>query len=506
MADTVNPNAHREPRKWPWVVTLMLSTVLSVLAVATSPALTERPESNVLLPPYEEPPIASIIPDDEVIAVTLPVPMVRVQNQPPPTRAYQLNTALAQDYHDGAIDEAWTRRWRSFGQRTEVAVVVEVMKTGDLQPPTAKCTVEEEFEVLGAEIAGIGQRVADVVSGCALVVQGRSHVVVAVTVPTSTEGTLQPALIGIVGHIQPLLPDLADNPSDEFFSRQRIQTLRLELVAVIAVLTIVVLVPLLRDRSMWRRLLTRWAPGQLNPLHVDVEPQRRSRSLQAWATGAARLALFLGALRMTAMTPLLSSPLVTIGVLTLAYVLGLIGQRWLTHPPAARRRMLRGAALVPALSGLALTIVMLGLALAAWVAGSALLGLGSGTGDLATWEVLGAGTFSIVIAVILLIWSGFPMQLGRRFAMAAMRNRRRGEGQPVLMLRTFGDDRVKLRVRRQDRAGFVDSLIMKRRERFEELAALMLSSYGPPIAVGQPGQLLTLKKFIKIPSKLLILN
>ena len=174
----------------------------------------------------------------------------------------------------------------------------------------------------------------------------------------------------------------------------------------------------------------------------------------------------------------------------LAYVGGLWLQHALTPRNGARRRsLIRGAAIPAALGALGSFALLAAAALLWGLCGTEIV-WGSGTGELATWELVGTASVTMITALVVVSLIRVPTTVGRRWAMSAMKNQPRGEGRPVLMLRTFGDDTVKLRVRRPDRAGFLDSLLMKRRERFEELVALMLSSYGPPIAVGQPGQVL----------------
>ncbi|TQS43442.1 hypothetical protein [Cryptosporangium phraense] len=55
-------------------------------------------------------------------------------------------------------------------------------------------------------------------------------------------------------------------------------------------------------------------------------------------------------------------------------------------------------------------------------------------------------------------------------------------------MRSFADDKRRLRARRLDRASVVDRLCLRRFERFEEVLAAALSTIGPVIALGQPGE------------------
>ena len=54
---------------------------------------------------------------------------------------------------------------------------------------------------------------------------------------------------------------------------------------------------------------------------------------------------------------------------------------------------------------------------------------------------------------------------------------------PVLLLRSFTDDRVRMRARLLDRANLIDQLALRRWESFEEVEAAALSRYGPVFAV-----------------------
>ena len=98
-----------------------------------------------------------------------------------------------------------------------------------------------------------------------------------------------------------------------------------------------------------------------------------------------------------------------------------------------------------------------------------------------------AGALLILVAVL-------PFTLARRLGMRALRNqasRQRTadeERHPVLMLRSFADDRRMLRARRFDRASIVERLAMRRFERFDEVAASALAVYGPVLAVSPPGE------------------
>ncbi len=475
-----------------WSLLLFLAVALSFVAVLSNPAFTPVPETNILFPPFEEPEIAEALPGDDLVAELVGVDLVRVRNRPPDNRLYQLNTPLAQDAREALIDQGWERRWRGFDLLTEVVVIVEATRTQSLNPPTIKdsCSPEELFDVAGAEISGVNVSGGGMVSVCAYIERGKVRSAIAVTGPEDTEVRLKSALEGMVAYIEPRLPDLPDDTNQLLFQRQSIHTLRVELLTTAAFVVVVGFSSIVSDRNVWRRLFTRRKTGTLNPLHQDVEQQRRDWYLKDWTILAFRMALFLGALRLAAKPPL-SSNYATMATLAVAYILGWVLQYWMARRDGTPRRpLLTGWAVVPALIGLVVTVLLLVTTALLWISGVGFLVLGSGSGGLATWEITGLGTSLVLAALVLLLVSGQPLRIGRRWAMRAMQDRPRGAGRPVLMLRSFGDDQLTLRVRRRDRAGFFDSLVMKRWERFEELTALMLSRFGPPVATGEPGQVL----------------
>src|SRR4029077_18038660 len=64
---------------------------------------------------------------------------------------------------------------------------------------------------------------------------------------------------------------------------------------------------------------------------------------------------------------------------------------------------------------------------------------------------------------------------------------RRAPGPPVLSLRSFPDDRLRLRTATLGRPSLVERFTPRRFDRFEEVLIRHLSRYGPVSAVTPPG-------------------
>ena len=92
-------------------------------------------------------------------------------------------------------------------------------------------------------------------------------------------------------------------------------------------------------------------------------------------------------------------------------------------------------------------------------------------------------------ALLLVVLALLPFTIARRQAMRRPRGRARLDDRPiVLLLRSFGDDHWKPRSRNLSRAGVVERLCLRRRERFKEVLAAILGAYGPVEAVGEKDQ------------------
>lgn len=475
-----------------WRVVLVLAVVASVLGIVFNPAWEPRPEAPNDNPPYTAPPVAELLPEDEAVSAAMQTTMVRTQDSPPSSRIYELDTAMARDYRESAIDQAWERRWESYGELEQVLVVAEITTASSLSPARAVCAPQEELDVPGASTAGVVGSSETVTGVCASIDVGRQHLMVELaTVDGDHAARADAALRALVAPLAQEIEPVDDPEWAGTLQRSRTQILRVELVAFLLVLAAAIVPGLVSQiPKAGRRLLGRLSADEQNPEHVDVEGERRFQTLQTLALGAVRVALLVWALRLTFTVPALASTLMTALTLLTAYLVGVWLQRRLSTDPRNRRRprLLRGTAALPSALGVVGSVLLLTGAFAVWMVGNRVTGGSSGGAEVATWQIRGFGLLLQAVAVVLFLWVLAPVMLGRRVSMAMMRDRPPSCGPPVLMLRTFGDDRLRMRVARRDRVGFLDSLVMKRRERFEEVITYTLARYGPLTAIGQPGQ------------------
>ena len=110
-----------------------------------------------------------------------------------------------------------------------------------------------------------------------------------------------------------------------------------------------------------------------------------------------------------------------------------------------------------------------------------LSGLGTTTGqDLAT-GLAAAGLGLLVLGAVIFL-------VARRLRSAdARRLMRRDPRPPVLYLRSFGDDKLRIRTATFGRPSLIERFTPSRFDRFEEVLVRRLSRYGPVIAVNPPG-------------------
>lgn len=94
---------------------------------------------------------------------------------------------------------------------------------------------------------------------------------------------------------------------------------------------------------------------------------------------------------------------------------------------------------------------------------------------------------AVVLGGALLAFGVFALRSARRATVLSAPEARASEQPMVLYLRSFGDDRLRMRARGSARHALIERLAPGRRDFVEEVIADKLWRYGPVVAVSQPG-------------------
>ena len=247
----------------------------------------------------------------------------------------------------------------------------------------------------------------------------------------------------------------------------------------------------LRDRSTWRRLRSFFAFAE-GRHSFSVDQLVNVRLARHGALVLVRLACLTWTMRATEDWHL---GIWQSGALLAGVIAALLAAEWLTrrrHPAPWRPAVFSGGRWVIGAVALLISVVIAGAGILLAVVGAMFLAFGTGP-DGTDLLITQAGRDLPVVGVILIFLALLPFTLARRLGMRALRNQARRERSPdeerhpVLMLRSFADDRRLLRARRFDRASLIERLCMRRFERFEEVTASALAVYGPVLALS-PGE------------------
>jgi hypothetical protein len=245
----------------------------------------------------------------------------------------------------------------------------------------------------------------------------------------------------------------------------------------------------LLDPSARRRLRLRFSgrpDPPANAIDVNGEAARliRRHAVEALIRIVLLLAFVACALLLNVGT-LEAALLLTAGIAAWSWV---EGRGWLPGRSVTYRnpRLFEGWALVGAFVALLFTVALI-------YSGAFFVWIGTltelfGLPDVETEDVEKMRLLQAFFGVALIFASVVPLQLARRLAMRrAHRRLERDDRSPVLFLRAFADDRIKLRTRRTRRTSIFDRIALRRRDRLEEILAAQLNAYGPVEAIGEPG-------------------
>lgn len=116
-------------------------------------------------------------------------------------------------------------------------------------------------------------------------------------------------------------------------------------------------------------------------------------------------------------------------------------------------------------------------------------GIGFATGDAMLVRVL--SLVMLVVGLAIVSFAPYPARLLQRLAMPHIKQSlAQDDRPPVLFLRSFEDDDLRIRIRSASRSGVTERLGLLNDSTFEDLVAWIASRLGPVIAIGQPGTVL----------------
>ncbi|WP_262062927.1 YncE family protein [Streptomyces sp. STR69] len=474
-----------------WRAVGVLALALTAMAVfwhrVESPPPVER-----VIPPYTTPAVAH-----ELLATSdLPsagrsfwLPM---QDGPPDSALFTGTGRLRADLRQMTVTGAWQRSWESADAKDTVLVRALEMRQAAYARIQSKqsCSPSTPLRLAGADRAGFLQRGADYSFACAVLLRGRTAVVVLAQssrakAPQVTE-KLVTDVIRLQGPRVEALPDLSAATWRDSTTRTALNAEAMS--AAVGVPLALGLLAVLRDPASWRRLrsfLSRPRPDGV----FRVDRLVNVRLAASTAAVLVRFCVYAWAVRLAEMLSLGVWATVAVAVTAVA---GILLVEWLLRrrlPARWRPGVFQGRGRFLAVLGSGFTGMIAGAGVLLVVVGSDMQAMGTSPAGTSDFVATGFGTVTRVAGVGLVLFALVPFIFVRRLGMRYLRQQvERDQRPPTLMLRSFADDRRTLRARRLDRASVVERLCMRRFERFEEIAASALSVHGPVVALSQVGE------------------
>lgn len=496
-----------------WLLRLLaIAGVVGIwFSVTTAPSWQFEAEDN-LQPPIDRPALASAIPSTESMDTLLGLDLVRDHDGLPRRRVFSSVMPSAWDLRHEVIDEAWAGHWASTDGKAEVNVqlastVVDYDKTSVVTRFVDDCVpsgASSNSDVV--DRSGYVTRSDEFASFCSISRVGQTQVFVGVATFDSKLIDRLPELVaGVENAIADALPEQTVQLRTTFSTPYATAQIRRAWLSVIVLIPMVWLLPtLLVDRAFWQRL--RWSlllrrftsfphPGW------DIDSVVRARLWSSALTACLQALVAIWVLRTLwasgAWWDFVRDAAdhvgwIVAGPLDLALALGAalavsMAPRMLHGRRSRRPKAFAGSRRLLWLAGLALSLITLTIAYMAMSLGVATSALGvGGTTDFAQQRL---STAFRLVSIPLVLAALAPMTLMRRFAMRALRTREAQDDRPpILLLRSFVDDGIKVRARGNQRRSLIDRLSLRRWERFEEVIAAALSVQGPVEAVSQVGE------------------
>jgi hypothetical protein len=455
------------------------------------------PPTPLVLPPYPVPAVA------QEMLTTAQLPnagtggWVQMQNGPPNSGLFVGTGRFRADLRRLEFIGAWQRSWLTPNGDGAVKVTAYEVRTRSLAPDAlgSVCQPHQDVSLLGTLTAGYVSRDARSADACATAIRGRTAIVIDVWSGKPAASTV--AWDDLKASMARQMLRVPANASDIPIPWGEMDDLRIAINS--ALMGIVLGVPILlglgtavRDRSTWRRLRSGWAFYRSRQ-SFSVDRLMNVRLARHGAHTLLRLAVLTWTMRATEDWRL---SLWQSGALLASVITAMIAIEWLVRrrsPTPWRPAVFSGGRWVVGAASLVFSVAIAGAGIFLALMGTMLLAFGSGPdgSDLLVTQI---GRLLPVAGVLLIFVALVPFMLARRLGMRALRNQAEQqrspdeEQHPVLMLRSFADDRRLLRARRFDRASVVERLCMRRFERFEEVAASALAVHGPVLTLSQVGE------------------
>ncbi|MCL1897875.1 MAG: hypothetical protein FWG16_03535, partial [Micrococcales bacterium] len=391
------------------------------------------------------------------------------------------------DMRQMTVDQAWTQRWVSPDSLGAVELNVIEYTSWQFNTTTLGCQPRKSWDFPGANQVGLMFTGDLGAGGCVIIDRGRILFVAHVsTYGPGAESRVEATLKAITAAASPQIIDSPDQWEGGRWTAARTQTLMLWMNGLIFVGLVATLPGLVFDKMAWVRLHPRnWKRRRRPP--GDVEPAARAIRAQLRALALTRFAALIWTLRLT--EEIHWGAYKTMAALVVVYLLGIVVGRLVKLRRTGRARTVQHQ------TAKSVAFLLLGLGLSLVVALGAVLlfqfalsfgALGPMLQDVTAWQASRIQTVLQLVSIWVLGFAMVPLSFFRRRARRALRDRRPKGVPPVLILRTFADDHLDVRVRDADRAGLLDHFLMKRRETLEQIVAFSLAPQGPPLALGEP--------------------
>jgi hypothetical protein len=467
------------------------------------------PTTPLVVPPYPVPAVAHRM----LTLADVPKPptgtggWLSAQAGPPTGGLFTGTGRFRADLRHMGYAGAWQRTWiTADGQQTFMVAGFELRNRG-FAPGlmSSQCQPKKDKPLPGAAHAGYIVREPMAAEACAVAVRGRT--VLSITARSDGRHAARIAWREVRTGMRrqlPRVPATATNlpPISTAGSATRIAILSTLMGLVLGIPLLLGLVTVSRDRSSWRRLRSRFRlPGSsLSPPgrsgakgSFSVDSLVSMRLARHTALVLARVAVIAWVMRATERT---GFGFRATGAALAGAIVAILAAEWLVrrrNPAPWRPAIFGGPRWIIGAVSLLFSAVIAGAGIALVYVGTIFSALDVST--VSSDFVVGQfGRALPVFGAVLILAALLPFTLGRRLGMRALRNQARSERpgneeqHPVLLLRSFADDRRLLRARRLDRASIVERLCMRRFERFEEVAASALAAYGPVLALSQVGE------------------